>query len=313
MNTLKNPLEILGVPRWFVELELPRGQEGLEAIRRQASIAYRGLMGKFHPESKIEGVTPDTDRAKELSELEESLKDPAVVEVWAHYMIDSGSLYAERARAEAQKVEAHNRDRLHALLAMLPAISPYALLGVDTPQEIVMGMPDELSKGYQPIYDQTFMLRLTGIGEQAGLWLLSHPDRSGSPASFLFAEALTHDGTAWGVNYLDERGGEPVELRHRHSSPVSQGEVRLVGGVAQETLYRFGAQAAVPVESEVRMITSGGFVRTTGLTWRQADVAWWVPAMAPSLDLGDFAVVARGEGDELYLALAGQFMASRPL
>lgn len=309
MSSLKNPLELLGVPRWFVELQLPRGDEGLEAIRRQAFVGYRGLIKLFHPE----GLTPDVDRAKWLSDLEESLKDPVVVKVWADYMLDTGSLYADRARVEAQKVEAHNRDRLHALLAMLPAVSPYALLGADTPQELVLGMPDELSKGHQPLYDQTFMLRLADTGEQAGLWLLPHPDRGGAPATFLFAEAPTHDGDAWGVDYLGEKDGEPVELHHRHSSPVSQGEVHLVGSVPEDALYRLGALATVPVESEVRMITSGGFIRTTGLTWRRADAAWWVPAMMPSLDRGDFAVVARGEGDELYLALAGRLMASRPL
>jgi hypothetical protein len=311
---LVNPLEHLGVPKWFIEEELAKTPPGLENIRALAMTSYRRYSRFYHPDT---GTTPNVERFQQIALLAEQLADLETLEVWANYLIDTGSLYYQQARNLAIAAEAQARDRSRALLGMLPAVSPFTVLGVTEPMELIFGLPLELHVGIQGTYDQTFVLQVKELGS-APVSELLHPWEDHIVTPFAYSEGVLFDAERglWCAYHMvldDDDDGvlEPSAHYHEHNVPL--GEARLIGGVKVEEVYSLAAKLHLMKTDDALKAIVGSGGRSSGLGWVPSPHAWWIPVMRPELRVGDFGVVINTATAEPRVALIGQLMATRRL
>lgn len=103
-----------------------------------------------------------------------------------------------------------------------------------------------------------------------------------------------------------------VKVERRFTSISAMGQVTLVGSVPNHIFraepYPLGGAMPTHLALRAKQPTQA----SDDLVWEGLD-AWWLSHLAPEIKPDRLAVVAKGEGDNLRLAVIGKLLASRPL
>jgi len=310
MVNLDNPLEKVGAPRWMIEEAMQDGPEALERLRRHIHNLIGATGRVFHPD-----FFPNDPRGtyKRVADAAGLLKTVDDITAWADFLLRPDGVSAtERERLQALAA-AHEAAKWQALLDMLHVVDQFQAAGVDRPSELLFGLP---AFDYSPptTYNSTFLARVWSSHQAPGIIELS-PD---ADLLLSFSTGVVWERGVWSVEHFvtdgDVENPMPVTARHYHDVAGDAQEAQLAGAVPADMVAPLYERTHPRrEESAPLMLGMGGGepVQDSRIVWLQPGRAWWMEALKPRLETGDYGVIMRPTTGEL--ALLGRLLATRPL
>jgi hypothetical protein len=312
----RNPLESLGIPKYIVAgiwgdsslTESERVARLMEIIKN----AYRGLQRSLHTD-----VVGENPYIREITEAFEDI-EPEVLPGIINRFITVSDIQREREVQEVRRQIEQATGRFKTLLPFLRLIDWRDVLGSDVPVELLFGLPENLWDTGDSFMN-TYLLACTASGQ--GLTRLPHPDDGDAltPVIARFANVPFWEDGEWQVDDFDYSTVPATARRYRYEPPRPVGPVRLVGQVRPSVLHALAGtqgERRPAIEGGVMPLIGGGAPNSTvsdKVVWWDPAGAWWLPGLEPRLHTGNFAIIARGEGTQLRLAVAGRYLTERQL